>query len=102
MSDITARKQIFGDSFNHDDSQESDPNHKPQDQSVRLLMESLRSSDFRPESDNGHVKAQKHQVHSRLGHFASSASSSINMPSQSHTGVLKSCVLQFFEFLFCP
>ncbi|CAA7050302.1 unnamed protein product [Microthlaspi erraticum] len=60
--DKAARKRIFGDDDSpRPNSQENDPNHKPQDQSVRLFMESLRSSDFRPESDNDHVKAQKHQ-----------------------------------------
>lgn len=79
MSDITAsehldksaRKRICGDSFGHGDSllpnsQESNPNLKTQDRTVQLLMESLRSYDFHPESDSDHIKALKHQVHSRL------------------------------------
>lgn len=69
--DKVVRKRICGDASSHDDSpvpnsQETNPNPKTQDQTVQLLMESLRSYDFQPESDNDptdHVKAQKHQVH---------------------------------------
>ncbi|ESQ36529.1 hypothetical protein EUTSA_v10006912mg [Eutrema salsugineum] len=78
LSDITvsekpdkaARRRICGDSLSHDDSplpksQESNPNPKTQDLTERLLMESLRSYDFQPESDNDptdHIKAEKRQL----------------------------------------
>jgi BRCA1-associated RING domain protein 1 len=52
-----ARKRICGDSF----IQESSPNPKTQDPTLLRLMESLRSDD-----PTDYVKAQNHQVHSRL------------------------------------
>ncbi|KFK42747.1 hypothetical protein AALP_AA1G034300 [Arabis alpina] len=65
--DKVVRKWICGDSSSRDgssvpNSQESNLNLKTQDRTVQLLMESLRSYDFQPESDTDHVKVQKHQL----------------------------------------
>lgn len=62
-SEQPTRKRICGDSSSH----ESNPNPKTQDRILLQLMESLRSDD-----PTDHVKAEKHQVHSRLASSVSS------------------------------